>query len=848
METPLLTAPPAAAEPQPSAEIRHRAPESQQGTELRQDDDDGKKASRTWKLPNSVAPRFDQYYPLVPAALGTLWLVATSIIPISVDGMLSAPGQLARPLPVHDLANYWYIALSGFAVMMSLNLHNVLYRTRGMVRGVFAELSVDTASFGAAEHDQLVRKCSVITTTDVAESFIVFGCGFYCGFETTFTYDIFEFGGPVDLPASPWRSITAWWVTVFIVIMGVTMLIYARFLRASILKREGANALVYLEGAVMRTRYGVVACLGAAWFVAICVLNAPPYAPSLYRAGAPNPCAIGADSAWIRAHCNASTAAYAAPGALECAAPPYEEYINAHAACEAQRSSFDTSARAAAAWGLIIDVLMFIYYDELVRGQELSRLRFPLVNLFGRFTVVAFMLVVVPLYLGVMLAPHTLRKTWLASAVADLFVFFTNMLVVPNAFIVMNVEEFLARFDALRSGAHMESTLPNGRRVSVRDELTRLVEAHLSSSEPHSPRRRGSSSSSVGGGGRGRQAISPTSRWTLRSAVKFAQGAAKQEADLEAPDAAADGTGDSGGGGGGGASASAAYSKFSGEPGELRCGKPTETALGINHVMRVDPLHFAMPTYAEAVRHIADEIEASGTASDRECLDYVLRRRAGSSDITFANGGLKRDCDAAGRLLPSRQCADGQGMLLGDFVALPASRVARLQEAHVLALRLYTTAAFASLNTPLRDTSDDRPPHPFPKTINFIKEAILQLRAASDTGGGGASDAQDLWRGMKNLRAADDFLRRGGTELAPMSTTTNLAVAVQYSLSPSSLLFKLSTKSFLQRGADLTFLSAFPAEGEVLLPPLTYLRPTGQKLELMLRDLRFTVIEVEPTQ
>ena len=52
---------------------------------------------------------------------------------------------------------------------------------------------VDTASFGAAEHDQLVRKCSVITPTDVAESFIVFGCGFYC--------DYFE-----NLASTAWKA------------------------------------------------------------------------------------------------------------------------------------------------------------------------------------------------------------------------------------------------------------------------------------------------------------------------------------------------------------------------------------------------------------------------------------------------------------------------------------------------------------------------------------------------------------------------------------------------------------------------------------------------------------------
>ena len=70
----------------------------------------------------------------------------------------------------------------------------------------------------------------------------------------------------------------------------------------------------------------------------------------------------------------------------------------------------------------------------------------------------------------------------------------------------------------------------------------------------------------------------------------------------------------------------------------------------------------------------------------------------------------------------------------------------------VAACRIYTTAAFAVLNTPLRDQvcllfllavtlsadryntplrdqSDDRPPHPFPVTINFISDGISKLRA-----------------------------------------------------------------------------------------------------------------------
>jgi hypothetical protein len=44
-------------------------------------------------------------------------------------------------------------------------------------------------------------------------------------------------------------------------------------------------------------------------------------------------------------------------------------------------------------------------------------------------------------------------------------------------------------------------------------------------------------------------------------------------------------------------------------------------------------------------------------------------------------------------------------------------------------------------------------------------------------------------------------LHSGGTELGLMSTTGNIAVAVQYSLSPVSLLFKIKVESFMEHGA-----------------------------------------------
>ena len=87
-------------------------------------------------------------------------------------------------------------------------------------------------------------------------------------------------------------------------------------------------------------------------------------------------------------------------------------------------------------------------------------------------------------------------------------------------------------------------------------------------------------------------------------------------------------------------------------------------------------------------------------------------------------------------------------------------------------------------------------------------------------------------------------LGQGKTEGA--KKPDNYKVAVEYSMSESSLLFKIKTKSFMQRGADLQYLSAFPAEKELLYPPLTFLQPTGWSMEHAVGGVKFTVIEVEP--
>ena len=213
---------------------------------------------------------------------------------------------------------------------------------------------------------------------------------------------------------------------------------------------------------------------------------------------------------------------------------------------------------------------------------------------------------------------------------------------------------------------------------------------------------------------------------------------------------------------------------------------------------------------------------------------------------------------------------DGRsGHTLDYFVSHPSARAACLLKEHVVCLRLYTTAAFRSINNPLRElvrgshpigpyrsflalaprptpdktnlqpatppapstttltqassssasTDAAAPRHPLPVTVAYLTDGIRKLRAVNAKEDD-ANEHVDLWRGMRNLELPEDFRSTGGTEYAPMSTTRDLHVALSYSdKAEKRLLFKLSTNGFIDRGADLQFLSAFPEEIEVSYSP-----------------------------
>jgi hypothetical protein len=184
-----------------------------------------------------------------------------------------------------------------------------------------------------------------------------------------------------------------------------------------------------------------------------------------------------------------------------------------------------------------------------------------------------------------------------------------------------------------------------------------------------------------------------------------------------------------------------------------------------------------------------------------------------------------------------------QTATLDSLAAHPNAERATLSRHHVLALRLYTTSSFKSINDPLRQ---QKPNHPFAATTYWISKAIGLLRLAEPEHR--RHETRIFWRGMRDLALSRQFLQKGGTELACMSATEDQDVATRFAGTTCPLMFKVVTKDFHQRGADVAFLSVYPHEKEMLYPPLTFLRldPTAPPARQILNGVQTLVATVEP--
>ena len=163
----------------------------------------------------------------------------------------------------------------------------------------------------------------------------------------------------------------------------------------------------------------------------------------------------------------------------------------------------------------------------------------------------------------------------------------------------------------------------------------------------------------------------------------------------------------------------------------------------------------------------------------------------------------------------------------------------------LVAGRLYTGPMYVKYNTVLRSKSRD--PHmlsvakkltsgnDYVTTIHATNSCVLKLSKLTKAG--------KVWRGIKDATLPKEFWVpnemgvRGGIEYGFSSTTVDREQAMMYAQGSTdkkdgdaSTIFEMQM-GMVDRGADLTWLSQYPHEREVLLPPLTGIEALATDVE-----------------
>jgi len=162
----------------------------------------------------------------------------------------------------------------------------------------------------------------------------------------------------------------------------------------------------------------------------------------------------------------------------------------------------------------------------------------------------------------------------------------------------------------------------------------------------------------------------------------------------------------------------------------------------------------------------------------------------------------------------------------------------RLSRVEFLSLRMYTGPLYMKYNGCLRSFCgvkfmEDQfkklcQGNHYTTTINVLTGAIIKM--------GKIMPAVTVYRAPGGALPASFWKRTkegcmGGIEIAFMSTTTAKEEALKYARrSPGMILFEIS-QGFVARGASISWLSQYPNEEEILLPPLSVLEVVGTHVE-----------------
>ena len=256
-------------------------------------------------------------------------------------------------------------------------------------------------------------------------------------------------------------------------------------------------------------------------------------------------------------------------------------------------------------------------------------------------------------------------------------------------------------------------------------------------------------------------------------------------------------------------------------------------ALCAEHTQRADsPLCFTSPNYQVAT---TSAIEYAFVATPEHCPTDGWPAEA----VQMPTGASPRTVLTLGELT--------------SRLAPPNGRLVQLQEAPVTieeaqGARLYTGPCFVKYNFVLRTRSSrgmsgdgqgqDAEQALVELTRGNLYTTTLFLINSSVVKLGKLTAATPVYRGISGRALPDEFWTRnefgvrGGIEPGFMSTSTDKSVAQHYAAAGRSTGFVFEIQQgMIDRGADLSIISQYPHEREILFAPLTGLEVQSTRVE-----------------
>lgn len=201
--------------------------------------------------------------------------------------------------------------------------------------------------------------------------------------------------------------------------------------------------------------------------------------------------------------------------------------------------------------------------------------------------------------------------------------------------------------------------------------------------------------------------------------------------------------------------------------------------------------------------------------------------------------------------------------LLQEFLDNDICKIAQLLEEEVVALRLYTGPMFSKYNAVLRgfptDVVNQLYGNKYVTTLHTIVSGIIKLSQHLVL-----PIDRKVYRGLGGMLLPDKFWKidqygcKGGVDYGMISTTQNYKIALEYSgqdltnylnkinnnfststtttttttspdkdTTPCATLFEIELDQ-INRGASLKWLSQYPCEEEILIPPFSNLEVIGK--------------------